>query len=109
MGRKGIKDKRTRDDVISLARQGEVTPEQAEAEAKRNNWPPFEQQPALPEFDPMRESRWSMAMAVAWIAWRDLQLVRGQYPDFRTNATHWMHRRWNQPKGNSFVARAGWF
>jgi hypothetical protein len=42
-----------RDELISKARVGEVTPEQAEAEAKAAGLPPFESQPGRAEFDPM--------------------------------------------------------
>jgi hypothetical protein len=111
MRRKSAEGKRSRDELISLARYGTVTPKQAEAEAKSNGWEPFEQQPHLPAFDPMQESRWSIVMSVAWIAWRDLQLVREQCPGFRSEATHWVYREWNEPveNGHSFAPRAGWF
>jgi hypothetical protein len=47
----------TRDDLIELARYGKLTPQEAEAKAVANGWPPFEAEPAFPAFDPMKQSR----------------------------------------------------
>jgi hypothetical protein len=54
-----------RDELISLARYGKITPAEAEAIAAAEGLPPFEQQPELPAFDPMIEPRWSIVMAVS--------------------------------------------
>jgi hypothetical protein len=88
-----------------------VTPEQAEAEAKAAGLPPFESQPGRAEFDPMDESRWSIIMAIAWIAWRDPELVMRQGPEYRTRCASWVPREWNQlaQNGKSFANRKGWF
>src|SRR5215211_5848840 len=80
------------DEILYLARQEEITPQEAEAMAAAEGLPPFEQQPELPAFDPMEESRWSIVMAVAWIAWRDIDLVRENCPGFRSKSTHWIFR-----------------
>lgn len=100
-----------RDDLISRARYGEITPEQAEAEALANGLEPFACKPALPAFDPMHETRWTITMAIAWIAWRDLELVRENYPGIRSEWWYWIFREWNEPidGGTSFARRAGWF
>jgi hypothetical protein len=100
-----------RDELITLARYGKVTPEEAEAEAAAHGFGPFEQQPELPAFDPMLESRWAIVMAIAWIAWRDIRLVRENCPEFRSQSTLWLFREWNEPvnNGTAFEARAGWF
>lgn len=68
-----------RDRLISLVRYGKVTPDQAEAEAAARGWPPFAHQPAVSTLDPMRDPRWSIVMAVVWIAWRDLNMTREQW------------------------------
>ena len=112
MGKQEISWKPSRrDELITLARYGEVTPEEAEAEARANGQESFERQPELPAFDPMRESRWSMVMAVAWIAWRDIGRVRENCPGFRSECSHWIFREWNEPveNGSAFAPRAGWF
>jgi hypothetical protein len=50
-------------------------------------------------------------MAVAWIAWRDLEQTRRQSAAFRSESTYWLFREWNQPikGGTAFARRAGWF
>jgi hypothetical protein len=53
----------TRDDLIELARYGKLTPQEAEAKAVANGWPPFEAEPAFPAFDPMKQSRWPIIEA----------------------------------------------
>jgi hypothetical protein len=100
-----------RDELISLVRHGKVTPEEAEAEAKANGFEPFEQQPQLPAFDPIQEPWWTIVMAVAWIAWRDLKQVRENCAGFRKECTHWIFREWKQPVegGTKFAVQAGWF
>ena len=104
------RDHENRDDLISRARFGEVNPDEAEAKAKANGWPPFASEPPLPEFDPLKQSRWPIVMAVAWIAWRDVELTRQQCAEFRAESTHWIFREWRQPlKGKGFADRAGWF
>ncbi len=100
-----------RNRLISLVRYAKMTPDEAEAEAKANGWPPFAHQPPLPEFDPLKQSRWPLVMAVAWIAWRDLESTREQCPEFRAECTHWIFREWKEPvsNGKAFKARTGWF
>lgn len=100
-----------RDTLITQAQYGEITRAQAEAEAAANGLEPFERTPDLPQFDPKLESRWSIVMALAWIAWRDFELVREQIPEFRAKCTHWIFREWNEPvnNGTKFARRKGWF
>jgi hypothetical protein len=102
---------RSPDDVISLARHGKIKPAEAEAEAKARGWTSFEQRPADSEYDPMQEARWSMPMALAWIAWRDLHSVREQHAQFRSMCTHWIFREWSAPakSGVAFEKHNGWF
>ena len=100
-----------RNEIISLARYGKITPEAAEAEAAANGWKPFATQPSVPEFEPMRESRWTITMAIAWIAWRDLKLVRENSQKFSSECWHWFFREWQQPdnSGERFQRHEGWF
>jgi hypothetical protein len=100
-----------RDELISRAQVGEITPEQAEAEAAATGLPPFATTPALPAFDPLRDNRWSIAMGLAWIAWADMGLVRDQNAEFRSQCMRWVPRRWNRPnsEGTGFTAVEGWF
>lgn len=100
-----------RDEIISKVRIGELTPGEAEAEAEAAGLPPFANQPAFADFNPMVQSRWSIVMTVAWIAWRDLQVVAEQQPAYRSQCTHWVPHDWNQPTdgGKRFEIRTGWF
>jgi hypothetical protein len=107
MGWTGRKGRRSRDDLISRAREGAITSAEAESEAAAHGWEPFQQQPALPKFDPMSEPRWSLVMTIAWIAWRDLSLVREQNAGFRSECTHWIFREWKMPGDKQ--SRPGWF
>jgi hypothetical protein len=54
MGRRA--DKLTRDAIITIARYSKITPQEAEAKAVANGWQAFENQPALPAFDPCSSS-----------------------------------------------------
>jgi hypothetical protein len=100
----------SRDEIISKARNGKITPEQAEEEAKAAGLPPFERQPTIGEFDPMTESRWPIVMVVAWIAWRDIQLVAQQQPEYRSQSTWWCQREWLEPADGAerITERRGW-
>jgi hypothetical protein len=59
----------------------------------------------------MLASRWTIVMAVSWIAWRDIRLVRENCRGFRSQSTHWIFREWNDPvnSGTAFARREGWF
>jgi hypothetical protein len=98
-----------RDDLLSKARYGKISPEEAEAEALAAGLAPFAAEPSAAEFDPMKEDRWSLLQAIAWIAWRDATLVMEQNPAYRSRYTCWFHRPWAEPDGNEFNAHEGWF
>lgn len=100
-----------RDDLISRARLGEITCDQAEAAAEAAGIPPLRSKPDPAEFDPMNESRWPLVQAIAWIAWRDFNLVMEHSPEYRSRCTHWLPYEWNQPTdgGTKFTRRNGWF
>src|SRR5687768_9991396 len=77
-----------RNEIISLARYGKISPEEAENEAAAKGSKPFASQPEMPAFDPMQESRWTITMAIAWIAWRDTGLVRENSLEFSSECRH---------------------
>jgi hypothetical protein len=89
--------------LISKVQHGELTPQQAEAEAAANSLPPFEKTPDLTDYDPLTESRWTLVMAVAWIAWRDIRRVQESGAEISVGE-HFMavsrveqtNRRWHQ-------------
>ncbi|MDP3512324.1 MAG: hypothetical protein Q8S20_06215, partial [Sulfuritalea sp.] len=100
-----------RDELITAARYGRITPEEAEAKVREAGLSPLGKEPGAEEFDPMTESRWPLVMAIAWIAWRDVQLVKEQWAEYRSRCSHWIFREWKEPteEGQSFEKRAGWF
>jgi len=100
-----------RDQLISKVQVGEITPEIAEAQAKEAGLPPLATVPDPAQYDPLKVSRWTFVMAVAWIAWRDLSLVREQQREFSQECRYWFPREWNQPidNGKRFQKQKGWF
>ena len=82
-----------RDELIDKVRGGELTPEQAEAEAHRLHCNPLSTEPAPSAFDPMPEEFWSLPMAVAWIAYRTPAAVREWWDAYRAECWDWNHRK----------------
>jgi hypothetical protein len=81
-----------RERLLRLAEHGEITGKQAEATAAAHGLEPFERKPEFPRFDPKLKSHWSIMMVVAWIAWRDFELVRKQDPEFCSACFRWVGR-----------------
>jgi hypothetical protein len=79
-----------RERLLALAEHGEITGKQAEEIAAAHGLEPFATKPELPRFDPKLKSHWSILMVVAWIAWRDFDLVREQDPEFCSECFHWV-------------------
>jgi hypothetical protein len=100
-----------RDRLLVQAERGEITGEQAEEAAAAHGLEPFERKPELPRFDPKLKSHWSIVMAVAWIAWRDFELVREQDPEFCSACFHWIYREWKDSPDKTAepVKRGGYF
>jgi hypothetical protein len=71
-----------------------MTPPQAEAEALRLGIKPFVSEPHPAKFDPMRETWWSLPMAIAWIAWRSPDRVREFWDAYRSECWDWNFREW---------------
>src|SRR5262245_60719419 len=72
-----------RDLVIERVRIGEITPEEAEAEAGRQGFGPLATKPNPVDFDPSQMPDWSLPMALAWIAWRTTDAVREHCAEYR--------------------------
>ena len=86
-----------RDLVIHRAKIGELTPEEAEAEAERQGFGPMATKPNPVDFDPSRMPDWSLPMALAWIAWRTTDSVREHCADYREKCLLWFPGSWNIP------------
>ena len=65
-----------RDHLIERARVGEITGDEADAEAVRLGLGSLSHTPAPGEFRPEAETLWTVPMAVAWIVYLDLDEVR---------------------------------
>src|SRR5262249_15011234 len=96
--------------LIGEAGKGSITPDEAEAKAKAAGIGPLASTPDHSKFDPVLESRWTLVMVIAWIAWRNLRLVTEQRAEFREAWTNWSFYEWNIPTqgGNAFDKREGW-
>ena len=86
-----------RDRLIRRVRIGEITPEEAEAEAERQGFGPLETKPDPVDFDPSQMPNWSVPMALAWIAWRTIEAVREHCADYREKCLLWFPGSWNIP------------
>jgi hypothetical protein len=84
----------TRDDLIEKVRYGEISPAQAEAEAVRLKLERLAQCPDKELFDPMKETFWTLPMAIAWIAYRTADEVVSWWDPYRTTCWDWQFRRW---------------
>jgi len=95
MGKGGRQDTTiSRDDLISKVRLGELTPADAESEARRLGLDPLASEPDPNKFDSMREAFWTLPMAVAWIAYRSPDAVRNWWQDYRKEFLVWNFREW---------------
>jgi hypothetical protein len=79
------------DELILRVQAGELTPDEAEAEAKRRGLKPLRDNPDPNDFDPMSEPHWTLPMAVAWIAYRTPEAVREQWDKYRTECWDWVY------------------
>jgi hypothetical protein len=84
----------TRDDLITKVQRGEMTPADAESEAKRLGLRSLASEPDPNDYDPMREPFWTLPMAVAWIAYRTQNAVRNWWDEYRKECWDWHFREW---------------
>lgn len=95
-----------RDNLIERAKMGEISGEAADAEAIRLGLGSLSRAPGPLEFRPEAEPYWTIPMAVAWIAYLDLDEVREWYPPFREACSYWLWQRWR--RGPDGAVREGW-
>jgi hypothetical protein len=82
----------TRDDLITMVQRGEMTPENAESEAKRVGLGLLASEPDPNDYDPMREPFWTLSMA--WIAYRTQDAVRNWWDEYRKEFSVWRYQEW---------------
>ncbi|ANP44462.1 hypothetical protein [Candidatus Viadribacter manganicus] len=98
-----------RDRLFAELSDGRLDPGDAEAQAAALGLGRLT--PALEpaRFDPMRDTHWTLAMAVAWIAWADLGRVRDCLPRWRDQHQDWFWREYTVGDGTGgILVRAGW-
>jgi hypothetical protein len=61
----------------AMVQRGEMTPADAESEAKRQGLGKLASEPDPNDYDPMREPFWTLPMTVAWIAYRAPKTLSG--------------------------------
>jgi hypothetical protein len=76
--------------------RGEISPADAESEAKRLGLGGLASEPDPNEYDPIREPYWSLPMAVAWIAYRSADAVRNWWNDYRKEFSVWRYAEWQE-------------
>ncbi|MFN4210544.1 MAG: hypothetical protein ACK4G5_08250 [Devosia sp.] len=87
--------------LFEAVESGKFSPARAEAIAMRLGLPALNPPPA---YDPAKADRWTLPMALAWIAYRDLGEVAKWAVEYREQARAWV------PSGNPFgkVLRDKW-
>lgn len=76
--------------LFEAVESGRFTPARAEAIAARLGLPPLNPPPA---YDPAKVDRWTLPMALAWIAYRDLGEVAKWAAEYREQAREWAPAR----------------
>jgi hypothetical protein len=84
----------SRDQLIDAVQYGRMTPDDAEAEAARLGLGKLATEPDKDALDAMRETWWTLPMAVAWITWRTADAVCKHWDAFRRQCWDWHFQQW---------------
>lgn len=76
-----------REKLFERAKYGEISGEEADAEAVRLGLSRFSSEPGPDEFRPEDLTHWTLPMALAWIAYMDLKEVREWSAPYRPSAS----------------------
>jgi hypothetical protein len=80
---------RERDRLLDQVSLGEMSPQEAEDEAKKKGVGPFAVRPDPAPHDPLKKRSWTLAMTLAWIVYRDPSQVMEWDNEFRANWMEW--------------------
>src|SRR5207249_5014035 len=83
-----------RDHLLDNVKYGRMTPDEVEAEAVCLGLSKLASEPDSSQFDPMRETWWTLPMALAWIAWRSPDKVRECWDPYRAECWEWHFKEW---------------
>jgi hypothetical protein len=98
-----------RDILIDRVQRGEITPDEAEANAREAGVGPLATTPEPVDFDPEKSVWWTLPMALAWIAWRDIRHVREHCSEYRVECNFWapVSRKIPAEEGRTFKQISG--
>jgi hypothetical protein len=99
-----------RNELIERARRGELTGEQADAEAERLGVGPLLRRADPAGFDPTAEPHWDIPMALGWIMTSNVAAVREVWQRWRDANEFWFWREERCPDGvmaGHWIARQG--
>jgi len=86
-----------------------TTPSEAEVKARALGLEPLTPTLDQADFDPIRETHWTLTMVVSWIAWGDLERVRDCLPRWRQQHQSWFWRECVEGDGaGGLRERRGW-
>ena len=97
-----------REELFHRASIGELTGDQADAEAVRLGLGSLSRRPGPEEFRPEVETYWTLSMAVAWIAYLDLDEVREWSAPYRAECFDWRWQRSTRFAQASGLPLAAW-
>jgi len=83
-----------RDVLLERAKYGEISGDEADFEAIRLGLGSLSRKPGMGEFRPETLAQWTLPMAVAWIAYLDLDEVREWSAPYRAECFDWRWERW---------------
>jgi hypothetical protein len=83
-----------KDELFERAKHGKITGAEADAEAVLLGLGSLSQCPAPDAFLPEADAQWTLPMAVAWIAYLDLEEVRAWSAPYRAECWDWQWQRW---------------
>ncbi|RYE51398.1 MAG: hypothetical protein EOP21_01480 [Hyphomicrobiales bacterium] len=83
-----------REQLFERAKVGEITGEEADAEAIRLGLGSLSSQPGPDAYRPEGMAYWTIPMVLAWIVYLDFEEVRDWYGPYRAECWHWIHRQW---------------
>jgi hypothetical protein len=95
---------------LADAKNGRITPEEAEKWARDQGLEPFARNPVLPSDEVMALEKWTAPMAAAWFIWRSPDAVRDQWDKARQGWTIWERlpgRRIPNSRGRWRLKRVG--
>ena len=79
-----------RDLILRRAESGEISPDEAEAEAEAKSAGPLAIKLPFERHNPLEESYWTLAMALAWLVWGEPERVLQYSNDYRFRSRMWV-------------------